>query len=41
MTEQGGSASPHIRIIPAALEQAPILANLLELYAYNFRAFPI
>jgi len=28
-----------IEVIPAAAEQAPILANLLELYAHDFSAF--
>ena len=32
-------SSPHIRVIPAAAEQAPILANLLELYAHDFSEF--
>jgi predicted acetyltransferase len=29
----------HLEIIPAAPEQAPILANLLELYAHDFSEF--
>jgi predicted acetyltransferase len=29
----------HIEVIPAAPEQEPILANLLELYAYDFSEF--
>lgn len=29
----------HIEIIPAAAEQQPILANLLELYAHDFSEF--
>ena len=29
----------HIEIIPAAREQEPILANLLELYGYDFSGF--
>ena len=39
MTEHGESASPHLQIIPAAAEQLPILANLLELYAHDFSEF--
>ncbi len=31
--------SPQIEVIPAAPEQEPILANLLELYAYDFTEF--
>jgi predicted acetyltransferase len=34
---QGSSA--HIEIIPATPDQAPILANLLELYAHDFSEF--
>src|ERR1700761_40833 len=30
---------PDIEVIPAAAEQAPTLANLLELYAYDFSEF--
>jgi len=29
----------HIEVIPAAPEQEPVLANLLELYAYDFSDF--
>jgi predicted acetyltransferase len=29
----------HIELIPAALDQEPILANLLELYAHDFSEF--
>ena len=29
----------HIELIPAALEQAPVVANLLELYAHDFSEF--
>jgi predicted acetyltransferase len=29
----------HLEVIPAILEQKPILANLLELYAYDFTDF--
>ncbi len=31
--------SPHLEIIPATPEQAPVLANLLELYAHDFSEF--
>jgi hypothetical protein len=31
--------SVHIEIIPAAPEQEPIVANLLELYAHDFSEF--
>jgi predicted acetyltransferase len=31
--------SAHIEVIPAAKEQMPILANLFELYAYDFSDF--
>jgi predicted acetyltransferase len=30
---------PHIELVPAVREQEPILANLLELYAYDFSEF--
>jgi predicted acetyltransferase len=30
---------PHLEIIPARLEQQPIMANLLELYAHDFSEF--
>ena len=39
MTQHGETASPHLEVIPAAAEQAPILANLLELYAHDFSEF--
>ena len=38
MTKQT-KPSGHIEIIPAAAEQEPILANLLELYAHDFSEF--
>lgn len=31
--------SAHIEVVPARREQEPILANLLELYAYDFSEF--
>jgi len=37
MTQSGETA--HIEVIPAAPEHAPILANLLELYAHDFSEF--
>src|SRR5882672_3536388 len=38
MTKQT-KPSGHIEVIPAAAEQEPILANLLELYAHDFSEF--
>jgi predicted acetyltransferase len=32
-------ASPHLEVIPAAAGQAPVLENLLELYAHDFSEF--
>jgi len=31
--------SPRLQVIPAAPDQAPVLANLLELYAHDFSEF--
>jgi predicted acetyltransferase len=31
--------APHVAVIPATSEQAPILANLLELYVHDFSEF--
>jgi len=39
MTRRAEIASPHLEVIPAAQEQEPILANLLELYAHDFSEF--
>jgi predicted acetyltransferase len=39
MTEQGETASPHIQVVPATAEQAPVVTNLLELYAHDFSEF--
>ena len=42
MNESDGSVhNPHLQIsvIPASLEQKPILANLLELYSHDFSSF--
>jgi predicted acetyltransferase len=39
MTQPAEKPSSHIQVIPAALEQEPILANLLELYAHDFTDF--
>jgi predicted acetyltransferase len=39
MTHHGETESPHIEVIRAAPEQAPILGNLLELYAHDFSEF--
>lgn len=34
-----GTALTHLEILPVPLEQAPILANLLELYVHDFSEF--
>src|SRR5271165_2667930 len=34
-----GTALNHLEIVPVALEQAPTLANLLELYVHDFSEF--
>jgi predicted acetyltransferase len=39
MTRHPEKASVHIEVVPAAPEQEPILANLLELYAHDFSEF--
>ncbi len=39
MTQAGEILSPHVEVIRAAPEQAPVLANLLELYAHDFSEF--
>ena len=39
MTRHEEKPSAHIEVIPAAPEQEPILANLLELYAHDFSEF--
>ncbi len=39
MTQPADIASPGVEVIPAAPEQAPILGNLLELYAHDFSEF--
>jgi predicted acetyltransferase len=33
------TTTPHLEVIPATPEQAPILANLIELYAHDFSEF--
>jgi predicted acetyltransferase len=38
MTEQASNALPAINLVPATREQAPILGNLLELYAHDLSA---
>ena len=35
----GETAFPHLEVIPALPEHAPVLANLLELYAHDFSEF--
>jgi len=39
MTQHGETSSPHLEVTPATREQAPILANLLELYVHDFSEF--
>jgi predicted acetyltransferase len=39
MTEDAKRSVAHVEIVPAASEQAPILANLLELYVHDFSEF--
>jgi predicted acetyltransferase len=39
MTRRAAKPPAHIEVVPAAPEQAPILANLLELYAHDFSEF--
>jgi predicted acetyltransferase len=39
MTNSQTPSPAGLEIIPASLEQAPILANLLELYVYDFSEF--
>jgi hypothetical protein len=39
MNEHSGKLLPHIEVDPALREHATILANLLELYAYDFSEF--
>jgi predicted acetyltransferase len=39
MPETPNRPAPHIEVVPAGLEQQPILANLLELYAHDFSEF--
>ena len=33
------TASPRLEVVPAAPDQAPLMANLLELYAHDFSEF--
>jgi predicted acetyltransferase len=39
MTKRAEKSSAHIEVVPAAAEQEPILANLLQLYAHDFADF--
>jgi predicted acetyltransferase len=39
MTRNAERRSAHVEVIPATPEQAPVLANLLELYAHDFSEF--
>jgi predicted acetyltransferase len=36
MEDSGTTTSGNVELIPASIEQKPILANLLELYTYDF-----
>lgn len=37
--EPAAKPAPHIEVTPAAAEQEPVLANLLQLYAHEFSEF--
>lgn len=39
MAKRAEKRSAHLQVMPAAAEQAPILAHLLELYAHDFSEF--
>src|SRR5450631_4195545 len=39
MSAPAEKPSPHVEVVPATLEQQPILANLLQLYAHDFSEF--
>jgi predicted acetyltransferase len=39
LTERAAKPSAQVEVIPAAAEQEPILANLLQLYAHDFSEF--
>ncbi len=39
MTTDAARPSAQIELIPATLEQQPLLANLLELYIHDFSEF--
>lgn len=39
MTQGSQQESPHVEVVHATPEQEPIVANLLELYAYDFSEF--
>jgi hypothetical protein len=39
MTKPGTKPCLQVEVLPAAPEQEPILANLLQLYAYDFSEF--
>jgi predicted acetyltransferase len=39
MTDRSAKPAPRVEVLPAAAEQAPVLANLLQLYAYDFSEF--
>ena len=39
MTDPPAKPAPQVEVLPAAAEQAPVLANLLQLYAHDFSEF--
>jgi hypothetical protein len=39
MTQHSQTAHPHVEVIPAVPAQAPILANLVDLYLHDFSEF--
>jgi hypothetical protein len=39
MTQPLKRPAAHLEVVPATLEQAPILKNLLELYSHDFSEF--
>ena len=39
MTDRPAKPAPQVEVLPAAAEQAPVLANLLQLYAHDFSEF--
>jgi predicted acetyltransferase len=39
MTDRSAKPAPQVEVLPAEAEQAPIMANLLQLYAHDFSEF--